>query len=66
MSIIKSTMKIITMEITTTEMMITPNSLAHQKEGAQGEEEEHVGGRRKGGLIGTPTPGEDAPIGPSR
>ena len=38
MSIIKSTMKIITMEITTTEMMITPNSLAHQKEGAQGEE----------------------------
>ena len=39
-------------------MMIAPNSLVRQKEGTQGEEqEEEVGGRRKAGSIGTPTPG---------
>ena len=36
-------------------MMIAPNSLARQKEGFQGEEEE-AGDQRKGGQIGTPTP----------
>ena len=43
-----------------------PNSLFRQKEGTQGEKEEKAGGRRKGGLTGTPTPGADAPTGPSR
>ena len=42
-------------------MMFAPNSLVRQKEGAQGEEEEEAGGRRKAGSTGTPTPGADAP-----
>ena len=40
-------------------MMNDLNSLVHQKEGAQGKEEE-VRGWRKGG----PTPGANAPTGP--
>ena len=47
-------------------MMITPNSLARQKEGAQGKKEEEAGDRRKGDRKRTPTPGADAPTGPSR
>ena len=47
-------------------MMIAPNSLVRQKEGAQGEEEKEVGGRRKEGPTGAPTPGTDAPTGPTR
>ena len=43
-------------------MIIAPNSLVRQKEGAQGE---GAGGRRMGGLIGTPTPGADALTGPN-
>ena len=35
-------------------MVIAPNSLDRQKEGAQGQEE--VRGRRKGAPTGTPTP----------
>ena len=35
-------------------MMITPNSLVRQKEGAQRKEEEDAGSRRKGGPLGTP------------
>ena len=46
-------------------MIITPNSLVRQKEGAQGEEEEKAGGRRKTGSIGTLTPDADAPTGPT-
>ena len=42
-------------------MMIAHNSLARQKEQAQGEKEEEVGGQ-----IRTPTPDVDAPIGPTR
>ena len=33
-------------------MIIAPNSLVRQKEGAQGEEGEEVGGRRRRGLRG--------------
>ena len=47
-------------------MMITPNSLVHQKEGAQEEEEEEAGDRRKGSQTGTPTPGAEAPTDPNR
>ena len=47
-------------------MMIAPDSLARQKKGAHGEEEEESGDRRMGGQTGTPTPGADAPTGPSR
>ena len=43
-------------------MIVSPNSLVRQ-EGAQGEEEEEAGGRRRTGSIGTPTPGADAPTG---
>ena len=43
-----------------------PNSLVRQKKGAQGEEEEEARGGRKAGSTGTPTPGADAPIRPSR
>ena len=43
-------------------MMVAHNSLVRQKEGAQGEEEEKAGGRRKGG----PTPRVDDPIGLTR
>ena len=46
-------------------MMFAPNSLARQKEGAQGEEEEDAGVRRKGGPTGTPTPGAGALTGPT-
>ena len=45
-------------------MVIVPNFLVRLNEGAQWEDE--VGGRRKAGLTGTPTPGADAPTGPSR
>ena len=45
--------------------MIAPNSLVRQKEEAQGMEEEGAGGQRKGGTTGIPTPGADAPIGPT-
>ena len=44
-------------------MMFTPKSLVRQKEGAEGEEEEEAGSRRKAGPTGTPTPGADAPTG---
>ena len=44
-------------------MIFAPNSLVRQKEGAQWEEEEEAGGRRKAGSIGTPTPGADDPTG---
>ena len=38
-------------------MMIAPNFLVRQKEGAEGEEEEEeASGGRKRGPIGTPTP----------
>ena len=49
-------------------MIIAPNSLAHQKEGAQEEEEEkeEAGYRRNGGQTGTPTPGAEALRGPFR
>ena len=47
-------------------MMIARNSLVRRKEGAQGEEEEEARGGRKAGSTGTPTPGADAPIRPSR
>ena len=40
------------------------NFLVRQKEGAQGKEEARD--RRKGGPTGTPTPGADAPTGPTR
>ena len=43
--------------------MFAPNSLICQKEEAQGEDEEEVGGRRKAGSTGTSTPGADAPTG---
>ena len=39
--------------------MIDSNSLVRQKGEAQAEE--MVGGRKKGGPIGTPTPGTDTP-----
>ena len=42
-------------------MMIAPNSLFRQKEGAQKEEAED---RRKRGQIGTPTQGSDASTDP--
>ena len=44
-------------------IMIDPNSLVRQKEGKT---EEEAGDRRKRGQTGTPTPGEDAPTGPTR
>ena len=47
-------------------MIVAPNSLVRQEEGAQGEEEEEAGGRRWVGSIGTPTPGADAPTGPTQ
>ena len=47
-------------------MMIAHNSFVRQKEVAQEEEEEEAGGRRKAGSIGIPTPGVDAPIGPTK
>ena len=47
-------------------MMINPNSLVRQKEEVHREEEEEAGSRRKGGPTGTPTPGADAPTGPTR
>ena len=49
-------------------MIISPSFLVRQKEGAQGEEEEEdqVGGQRKRGPTGTPTPGADAPTGPTQ
>ena len=46
-------------------MVFDHNSLVRQKKGAQGEEEEEVGGGRKADLTGTPTPDADAPIGPT-
>ena len=46
-------------------MMIAPNPLVRQKEGAQWEEEEEAGDRRKAGSIGNPKRGADAPIGPT-
>ena len=45
-------------------MMIVPNSLVRQKEGAQGEKEAE--GRRKGGSTETLTSGADASTGPTR
>ena len=47
-------------------MMFVPNSLVLQKYGVQGEKEEEAGGRRKAGSTGTPTPGKEAPICPTR
>ena len=47
-------------------MMIATISLVQQKKGAQRKEEEKVGGRRKRGQTGIPTPGADAPTGPTR
>ena len=47
-------------------MIFSPNSFVRKKEVAQGEEEEEVGGQRRAGLIGTPTPSADAPIGPTQ
>ena len=49
-------------------MMIASNSLARQKEGAQGEEEEEEEARnqRKRDQMGTPTPGADGHTGPTR
>ena len=47
-------------------MTFAPNSLVRQKEGAQGEDEEEVGDRRKEGKTGIPTPDADPPTGPSR
>ena len=44
-------------------MMIAPNSLARQKEEAQGEEKEEAGGRRKAEPTRTLTPSKNAPIG---
>ena len=46
-------------------MIVAPNSLVRQ-EGAQGEEKEEAGGRRRLGSIGTPTPGTKAPTGPTQ
>ena len=47
-------------------MMIAPNSLVGQKEGAQGEEKEEAAGRRKRRPTGILTPGVDAATGPTR
>ena len=47
-------------------MMIAHKSLVNHKEGAQGEEEEEAAGRRRVGSVGTPTPGADAPTGPTQ
>ena len=47
-------------------MMIVPNSLCLPKIGAPEEEEEEAAGQRNAGLTGTPTPGADAPIRPTR
>ena len=44
-------------------IMIAPNSLGRQKEGAQ---EEEAGGQIKVGPTGTPTPGADVPTSPTR
>ena len=44
-------------------MMFALNSLVRQKEGAQGEEEEDAGARRKAGSTGTPMSDADAPTG---
>ena len=41
-------------------------SLVRKKEGDQREEDEEAGGRRKGRMIGTSTPGMDVPTGPTR
>ena len=45
--------------------MVSPNSLARQKKGVQGEGEEEVGDQRKGGKI-TPTSDADTHTGLSR
>ena len=47
-------------------MIIAPNSLFRQKEGAQAEKEEEAGDRRKAGQIGTLMPGPDALTGAIR
>ena len=47
-------------------LIFAPNSVVHQKEGSQGEEEEEAEGLRYAGSTETPTPGADAPIGPTR
>ena len=49
-------------------ILIAPNSLVRQEEGAQWEEEEEeeAEGQRKGQPTGTPMPGAEAPTGPSR
>ena len=41
-------------------MMIASNCLVRQKEGAEGDEEEEAGDRRKGGQTETLTPGADS------
>ena len=41
--------------------MVSPNSLARQKKGVQGEGEEEAGDQRKVGQTGTPELGTDAP-----
>ena len=47
-------------------MIVAPNYLVRWKKGTPGEEEEEAGGRRKAGSTGTPTPGADAPTGPTQ
>ena len=47
-------------------MMFAPNSPVCQKEGAQGEEEEEAGGRRKVDWTGLRPPSADAPTGPTQ
>ena len=42
---------------------IAPNSIVRRKEGAQEDEKEEVGDKRKVGPTETPTPGADASIG---
>ena len=46
-------------------MIVAPNSLVRLEVAQEGEEEE-AGGRRRIGSIGTPTPGADAPTGPTQ
>ena len=47
-------------------MIVALNSLVRQEKGAQGEDEEEAGVRRRIGSVGTPTLGEDAPTGPTQ
>ena len=47
-------------------MIFTLNYLACQKDVPKGKEEEEAGDRREGDQTGTPTPGADAPTGPTR